>query len=70
MCAGAIALSRVRRVVFGARDEKAGAAGTRMNILGDGCLNHTVEIAAGVEEEESRGLLKEFFRKQRAAAEK
>lgn len=61
MCAGAIALSRVVRVVFGARDEKSGAAGSRMNILGDGCLNHTVEIAGGVEEERCSALLKDFF---------
>ena len=67
MCAGAIALSRVDRVVFGARDPKAGAAGSRMDILGSGCLNHTVEVAAGVEEEECAGLLRDFFRKQRAA---
>jgi len=65
MCAGAIALSRVRRVVFGARDEKAGAAGSKMDILGDGCLNHTVEVVAGVEEGECRALLKEFFRAKR-----
>ena len=66
MCAGAIALSRVRRVVFGARDEKAGAAGSKMDILGDGCLNHTVEVVAGVGEGECRDLLKEFFRAKRA----
>jgi tRNA(adenine34) deaminase len=67
MCAGAIALSRVRRVIFGARDEKAGAAGSRMNILGDGCLNHTVEVVAGVEDVACRELLRNFFRKQRSA---
>lgn len=67
MCAGAIVLSRVGLVVFGARDEKAGAAGSRMDILGGGCLNHTVEVAAGVGEHECAGLLKEFFRKQRTA---
>ncbi|MCX6357363.1 MAG: tRNA adenosine(34) deaminase TadA [Candidatus Aureabacteria bacterium] len=67
MCAGAIALSRVRRVVFGARDEKAGAAGSKMDILGDGCLNHTVEVVAGVEEGECRDLLKEFFRAKRTS---
>ena len=65
MCAGAIALSRVERVIFGARDEKAGAAGSKMDILGDGCLNHTVEVIGGVEEEECSGLLRDFFRKRR-----
>lgn len=68
MCAGAIALSRVARLVFGARDPKAGAAGSRMDILGSGCLNHTVEVEAGVEEGECGALLKAFFKKQRAAA--
>ncbi|MCX6357443.1 MAG: tRNA adenosine(34) deaminase TadA [Candidatus Aureabacteria bacterium] len=66
MCSGAIALSRVKRVVFGARDEKAGAAGSRMNILEDGCLNHRVDVRGGVEEEECRELLMRFFRAQRA----
>lgn len=65
MCAGAIVLSRVKRVVFGARDEKAGAAGTKMNILSDGCLNHKVEVEAGVEEDQCRELLLSFFKKRR-----
>jgi tRNA(adenine34) deaminase len=66
MCAGAIALSRVARLVFGARDEKAGAAGSRLDILSDGCLNHTVEVVAGIEGGECSGLLKRFFRARRA----
>lgn len=65
MCAGAIALSRMKRVIFGARDEKAGAAGSKMNILQDGCLNHTVGVVAGVKEAECRELLQIFFRGQR-----
>jgi tRNA(adenine34) deaminase len=65
MCAGAIALSRVGRVIFGARDEKAGAAGSKMNILQDGCLNHKVETVGGVAEEKCSTLLKDFFSAQR-----
>lgn len=61
MCAGAITLSRVGRVIFGARDEKAGAAGSKLNILQDGCLNHRVEIVGCVEEEGCSTLLKDFF---------
>lgn len=65
MCAGAIALSRVRRVIFGAHDEKSGAAGSRMNILSDGNLSHSVEVVGGIEEERCRELLRSFFQKQR-----
>lgn len=65
MCAGAIALSRVRRVIFGARDEKAGAAGSRTDILRDGLLNHKVDVIGGIEEEQCRDLLQNFFRHHR-----
>jgi tRNA(adenine34) deaminase len=65
MCAGAIALSRVTRVVFGARDEKAGAAGSKMDLLGDGCLNHKVDVVGDIEGEECSKLMKDFFLKQR-----
>ena len=65
MCAGAIVLARVRRLVFGAVDLKAGAAGTLMNLLDDARLNHQVEITGGVLEEESRKLLRTFFLQKR-----
>ena len=65
MCAGGIVLSRVGRVIFGARDEKAGAAGSKMNILQDNCLNHRVEVIGGIEEEKCSKLLKDFFCAQR-----
>jgi tRNA(adenine34) deaminase len=61
MCAGAIVLARVKRLVFGAVDHKAGAAGTLMNLLDDARLNHRVEITGSVLEEESRKLLRTFF---------
>lgn len=64
MCAGAIVNSRIKRVVFGVRDEKAGAFGGVLN-LNDFPLNHKPEIVSGVMEEECRTLLQSFFTKLR-----
>lgn len=61
MCAGAIIAARVPRVVFGAWDEKAGAAGSVYDVLRDRRLNHRVEVFAGVGAEECAALLTEFF---------
>ena len=61
MCAGAIGLSRVDRLVFGAYDEKAGAVGSLWDVLRDRRLNHRPEVVAGVLEEECRAVLLEFF---------
>jgi tRNA(adenine34) deaminase len=61
MCAGAILAARVPTVVFGAWDEKAGAAGSLYDVLRDRRLNHRVEVFAGVEAEASARLLLEFF---------
>lgn len=61
MCAGAIVLARVPRVVFGAWDAKAGAAGSVFEILREPRLNHWVEVYPGVREAESAILLREFF---------
>lgn len=60
MCAGAIVNSRIRRVVFGAADEKAGAFGTRLDMNSFG-LNHRPEVQSGVCAEECRSVLKDFF---------
>ena len=62
MCAGALVQSRVSRLVFGARDPKAGAVGSLYDLARDARHNHRVEVAAGLMEEESGALLKEFFR--------
>jgi tRNA(adenine34) deaminase len=62
MCAGAIILTRVSRLVFGAPDPKCGAAGSALNLLQFPGFNHRSEITAGVREEECRHLLQEFFR--------
>lgn len=61
MCAGAIVLARIPRVVFGASDPKAGAAGSVFDILGEEALNHRPEVLAGVMEVESAALLRQFF---------
>ncbi|MGZ4185038.1 MAG: tRNA adenosine(34) deaminase TadA [Solirubrobacteraceae bacterium] len=61
MCAGAIVLARVPRVVFGATDPKAGAAGSVFDILAEPRLNHRPQVAAGLLAEESAELLRSFF---------
>jgi tRNA(adenine34) deaminase len=67
MCAGAIVLSRLKRVVFGAWDEKAGMAGSVGDLLRHPKLNHRPEVRAGVLAEECGRLLEDFFRKHLAA---
>jgi tRNA(adenine34) deaminase len=66
MCAGAIVHVRLSRVVFGASDLKAGAAGGVLNLLQFPSFNHRCEITQGVREEECRSLLQGFFAEQRA----
>ncbi len=61
MCAGALVAARVERVVFAAADPKAGACGSLYNLCVDPRLNHEVSVTRGVLEEESAGLLREFF---------
>jgi len=65
MCAGAIVLARVPRVVYGARDPKAGAAGSVFDVLGEPRLNHRPEVAEGLLAEESALLLRDFFASRR-----
>ncbi|NGO09502.1 nucleoside deaminase [Streptomyces sp. HC44] len=62
MCAGAIVQSRVDRVVYGARDEKAGATGSLWDVVRDRRLNHRPEVIGGVLDEECARLLTDFFR--------
>jgi tRNA(adenine34) deaminase len=61
MCAGAIVLGRVPRVVFGTVDSKAGAAGSVLDVLGEPRLNHRPEVAGGLLADESAELLRRFF---------
>ena len=65
MCAGAIAQSRISKVVFGAWDEKAGASGSLWDLLRDPRALHKVEVTSGVLQEECSAMLKEFFSEQR-----
>ncbi|TAM11403.1 MAG: tRNA adenosine(34) deaminase TadA [Nevskiaceae bacterium] len=67
MCAGAILHARVARIVYAARDPKAGAAGSVFDVLGTRKLNHQVEVVAGVLEAEAAELLRSFFRVRREA---
>jgi len=61
VCAGAIVLAGVPRVVCGCTDPKAGAAGSVLDVLGEPRLNHRPEVAGGLLAEDSAGLLREFF---------
>ncbi len=62
MCAGAIIQSRISRLVFGARDPKAGACGSVFNLPDERRLNHRVQVVGGVMEQESQELMQTFFR--------
>ena len=68
MCAGAMVHVRLSRVVFGAADLKAGAAGSALNLLQFPTLNHRCEITGGLRETECRALLQTFFAEQRKLA--
>ena len=65
MCAGALIQARVKRLVFGARDERAGAVESRFRVCDTDFLNHRIEVTAGVLEQECRELMQEFFRARR-----
>ncbi len=65
MCAGAIILARIKRLVYAAADPRSGAAGSVFNILQSAQLNHRVELASGILEQEAATLLQTFFRERR-----
>jgi tRNA(adenine34) deaminase len=65
MCAGALIQARVRRLIYGAPDERAGAVTSRFRICDTDFLNHRIQISAGVLEEECRALMREFFQTRR-----
>ena len=68
MCAGAIVLARLGRLVYGAADPKAGACGSVLDVIGERRLNHRVQVTPGVLEPECGELLRAFFRRKRKAA--
>ncbi len=65
MCAGALVLTKVKRLVYGANDPKAGAVSTLYQITTDNRLNHRLEITSGIMQDECSQILKDFFRKLR-----
>jgi tRNA(adenine34) deaminase len=65
MCCGALIWTRISRLVFGTRDEKAGAACSRVSLLEPGLFNHTLEVEEGEMAEECREILRAFFRERR-----
>ena len=65
MCAGAVVAARIERVVYGAVDPKAGAAGSLWDVLRDRRLNHRAEVVGGVLAEDCEALLREFFAQRR-----
>ena len=65
MCAGAIVHTRIRRVIFGCPDNRAGAAGTVMNLLQHNALNHSSQTTSGVLENECASILQDFFKTKR-----
>lgn len=69
MCAGAMIHARIRRLIYGAEDAKAGAVHSMLQVLNHPKLNHQVEVTAGVLAARSMDLLQSFFREKRAAAE-
>jgi tRNA(adenine34) deaminase len=62
MCAGAVMLSRIKRLIIGAMDPKGGAVGSLLSIPEDERFNHQTEIIRGIREEECSGIMKDFFR--------
>ena len=66
MCAGALVLARVKRLVYGASDPRTGACGSIVNITNNRKLNHRIKVEKGVLEKECAGLLREFFSKKRS----
>ena len=68
MCAGAIVQARIGRVVYGAHDPRAGAAGSVFDVLNHPLLNHRAEVVGGVEENECGQLLTDFFRARRSSS--
>ncbi len=68
MCAGAIVLARMDRLIYGAPDEKAGACGSIFNIVEDARLNHQPEVISGILEAECRGVIENFFKQKREKA--
>ncbi len=68
MCAGAILHARIARLIYAARDPKAGACGSVLSVLNHSALNHQIEVTEGVLADEGSAMLTDFFRRRRAAS--
>jgi len=68
MCAGALVMSRIDRLVYGSHDSKAGAVESLFNIVQHNSLNHRLSVTAGIRAEESAELMRDFFRQRRRAS--
>jgi len=66
MCAGALVLSRIERLVFGAADPKSGMVGSLGNLVCDDRLNHRLEVTSGILQDESADLLRSYFKNRRS----
>jgi len=66
MCAGAVVHSRIKELIYGADDPKAGACGSIMNVVSSGHLNHRVKVTSGIMKAECSEILRKFFRKLRS----
>jgi len=69
MCAGAIIHARISRLVYGAKDVKAGAAGSVLDVINHPRLNHKLEVVSGLLEDRCSGILQEFFQRKREKRE-
>ena len=67
MCAGAMVLARIKRLVIGAKDPKTGACGSKVNVINNEGLNHRVEVTTGVFEEACSEMLTSFFKEKRTS---
>ncbi len=67
MCAGALLWARIQQLVFGARDEKAGAVFSKASLLSEGRFNHTIRVVEGILAQPSRKILQEFFADRRSS---
>lgn len=70
MCVGAMILAKIDRLVFGAREEKTGACGSKVHLMADATWNHSFKIEEGLLEFESTALLQEFFKQKRGNRQK
>ena len=70
MCVGALLHARIAKIIFGAKDPKCGGVGSCYNFAADKRLNHTIDVEAGLLEDECRGLIQNFFQEKRTSGKR